>query len=101
MGCQPAGQALQVVHRVLRQVPDSDRGRTLRAHLLSATGRFREAASEFRSLLKKNPTDIDLKLSLAWSLSRMGDLEEARRWLDRAWESAAPMQRRPMRSDVR
>lgn len=82
-------QALEVVNRVLRQVPDSVRGRTLRAHLLSATGHFEESASEFRSLLKKNPSDIDLKLSLAWSLSRIGKLEESRRWLDRAWESVA------------
>jgi len=82
-------QALQVVERVLRQVPDSDRGRTLRAHLLSAVGRYPEAAGGFRSLLKKNPTEIDFKLSLAWALSRMGDLDEARRWLDRAWESVA------------
>ncbi len=82
-------QALQVVNRVLAQVPDSERGRTLRAHLLSATGRYPEAAREFRSLLKKNPTEIDFKLSLAWALSRMGDLDEARRWLDRAWEPLA------------
>ena len=82
-------QALQVVNRVLRQVPDSERGRTLRAHLLSATGRFPEAAKEFRSLLKKNPAEIDFKLSLAWALSRMDDLDEARRWLDRAWEPVA------------
>lgn len=80
-------QALQVVNRVLRQAPDSERGRTLRAHLLSAAGDYPEAVKEFRSLLKKNPTDIDLKLSLAWALSRMGELDEARRWLDRAWES--------------
>ncbi len=82
-------QALQVVNRVLRQVPDSERGRTLEAHLLSEVGRYPEAAKEFRSLLKKNPNDIDFKLSLAWALSRMGDLDEARRWLDRAWESVA------------
>ena len=82
-------QGLQVIDRVLRQVPDSERGRILRAHLLSATGRFQEAAREFRSLLKKNPTEIDFKLSLAWALSRMDDLDEARRWLDRAWEPIA------------
>lgn len=82
-------QALQVVNRVLRQVPDSERGRTLRAHLYSATGRYPEAAREFKSLLKKNPTEIDFKLSLAWALSRMNDLDEARRWLDRAWEPVA------------
>jgi tetratricopeptide (TPR) repeat protein len=88
-------QALQVVNRVLRQVPDSERGRTLKAHLLSALGQYREAAGEFRSLLKKNPTEIDLKLSLAWALSRMDDLEEARRWLDRAWEPVAAVAASP------
>jgi tetratricopeptide (TPR) repeat protein len=82
-------QALQVVDRVLRQVPDSERGRALKAHLLSATGRYPEAVREFKSLLKKNPTEIDFKLSLAWALSRIDDLEEARRWLDRAWEPVA------------
>jgi tetratricopeptide (TPR) repeat protein len=82
-------EGLQVVQRVLRQVPDSERGRTLKAHLLSATGRFDESADLFRSLVKKNPDDVDLKLSLAWALSRAGDLEEARRWLDRGWELVA------------
>ncbi len=82
-------QALQVVNRVLREVPDSVRGRTLRAHLFSAVGNYPEAAKEFRSLLKKNPTEIDLELSLAWALSRMGELDEARRLLDRAWEPVA------------
>jgi predicted Zn-dependent protease len=82
-------QALQVVNRVLRQVPDSQRGRALKAHLLSATGRYPEAAREFKSLLKKNPTEIDFKLSLAWALFRMDDLDEARRWLDRSWEPVA------------
>jgi len=82
-------QALQVVNRVLGEVPDSVRARTLRAHLLSALGNYPEAAKEFRSLLKKNPTEIDLQLSLAWALSRMGELDEARRWLDRAWEPVA------------
>ncbi len=82
-------EALEVVNRVLRQVSDSQRGRALRAHLLSATGRYPEAVREFKSLLKKNPTEIDYKLSLAWALSRMDDLDEARRWLDRAWEPVA------------
>ena len=83
-------QALQVVNRVLRAAPDSERGRTLRAHLLAATGRYGEAVDEFRPLLKKNPDDIDLGLSMAWAVARSGDLEEARRWLDRTWERVAP-----------
>ncbi len=82
-------QALQVVNRVLGEVPDSERARGLRAHLFSAVGNYPEAAKEFRSLLKKNPTEIDFELSLAWALSRMGDLDEARRRLDRAWEPVA------------
>jgi tetratricopeptide (TPR) repeat protein len=82
-------QGLQVVNRVLRQEPDSERGRTLKAHLLSATGRYQEAADEFRALLKKNPGDVELGLSLAWAVARAGDLDEARRWLDRMWERVA------------
>jgi Flp pilus assembly protein TadD len=82
-------QGLQVVNRVLREVPDSERGRTLKAHLLSATGRYEQAATLFRALLKKNPSDIDLKLSIAWAVARSGDLDQARRWLDRTWEQVA------------
>lgn len=80
-------EALKLVDSVLRQVPDSERGRTLKAHLLSAAGHFPEAAAEFRKLAKKNPDDVEIKLSLAWALARMGDIDQARRWLDRAWES--------------
>jgi tetratricopeptide (TPR) repeat protein len=82
-------QALQVVDRVLREVPDSERGRTLKAHLLSAVGRYPEAIRAFRSLLKANPADFDLQMSMAWAVARSGDLDEARRWIDRAWEQAA------------
>ncbi len=82
-------EALPVVERVLRQVPGSERARTLRAHLLSATGRYDEAVVELRRLVKKNPSDTDVELSLAWALARSGKLDEARRWLDRAWEDVA------------
>ncbi|MEE4271239.1 MAG: tetratricopeptide repeat protein [Thermoanaerobaculales bacterium] len=82
-------EALDLVDSVLRKVPDSERARTLKAHLLSAAGQFSEASAEFRRLAKKNPDDVELKLSLAWSLARMGDLDQARRWLDRAWELVA------------
>jgi tetratricopeptide (TPR) repeat protein len=82
-------QALEVVERVLRQVPDSERARTLRAHLLAATGQPAEAATILRPLVKKNPDDLDLKLSLAWALARSGELAESRRWLDRAWETVS------------
>jgi tetratricopeptide (TPR) repeat protein len=79
-------QALQVVERVLRQVPDSEKARTLKAHLLSATGRYPEAVQLLKALLKANPTDLDLELSMAWAVAQTGDHAEARRWIDRAWE---------------
>jgi len=82
-------EALDLVDSVLREVPDSERARTLKAHLLSAAGQYAEASAEFRRLVKKNPDDVELKLSLAWTLARMGDLDQSRRWLDRAWELVA------------
>ncbi|MCU0305649.1 MAG: tetratricopeptide repeat protein [Thermoanaerobaculales bacterium] len=84
-----SARSLEVVDRVLRQAPDSERARVLRAHLLSATGRHAEAIAELKPLVKKNPDDTELKLSLAWALARDGELVEARRWLDRAWEPVA------------
>lgn len=82
-------EASTVVQRVLLKAPDSERARTLQAHLLAATGRSAEAATLYRSLIRKSSDDLDLKLSLAWTLARSGDLDEARRWLDRAWEAVA------------
>jgi predicted Zn-dependent protease len=82
-------ESLEVVERVLRKAPDSERARVLRAHLLSATGRHAEAIDVLRPLVKKSPDDTELKLSLAWALARDGELAEARRWLDRAWEPVA------------
>jgi predicted Zn-dependent protease len=83
------GQSLEVVERVLGQDRSSVPARTLRAHLLTSVGRFDDASAEFRSLLKKNPGDTDLQLAMAWALARQGDIDEARRWLDRAWEPLA------------
>jgi tetratricopeptide (TPR) repeat protein len=78
--------SLETVQRVLARAPDSARAQTLEAHLLSSLGRFDEATTRLRRLLKKNPRDFDLMMAMAWSLSRTGDQEKGREWLDRAWD---------------
>ena len=78
--------SLETVERVLARAPDSVRAQTLEAHLLSSLGRFDEATTRLRRLLKKNPRDFDLMIAMAWSLSRTGDQEKGREWLDRAWD---------------
>jgi tetratricopeptide (TPR) repeat protein len=78
--------SLETVQRVLVRAPDSARAQTLEAHLLSSLGRFDEATTRLRRLLKKNPRDFDLMMAMAWSLSRTGDQEKGREWLDQAWE---------------
>ena len=78
--------SLETVQRVLARAPDSARAQTLEAHLLSSLGRFDEATTRLRRLLKKNPKDFDLMMAMAWSLSRTGDQEKGREWLDQAWE---------------
>ena len=78
--------SLETVQRVLVRAPDSARAQTLEAHLLSSLGRFDEATTRLRRLLKKNPRDFDLIMAMAWSLSRTGDQEKGREWLDQAWE---------------
>ena len=78
--------SLETVQRVLARAPDSARAQTLEAHLLSSLGRFDEATTRLRRLLKKNPRDFDLMMAMAWSLSRTGDQEKGREWLDQAWE---------------
>jgi tetratricopeptide (TPR) repeat protein len=80
--------SLETVQRVLARAPDSARAQTLEAHLLSSLGRYDEAETRLRRLLKKNPGDFDLMIALAWSSSRTGNHEKGREWLDRAWELA-------------
>ena len=77
--------SLDTVERVLAKAPDSERAQVLEAHLLSALGRHPEAVEQLRKLVKKNPDNEDLLLAMAWSTGGMGDLDESRRWLDRAW----------------
>ena len=78
--------SLETVQRVLARAPDSARAQTLEAHLLSSLGRFEEATARLRRLLKKNPRDFDLMMAMAWSLSRTGNQEMGREWLNRAWD---------------
>ncbi len=80
--------SLETVQRVLAKAPDSPRALMLEAHLYSALGRHDEAIDRLQKLVKRSPDDLDLILALAWSLGRTGDMEKARRWLDRAWEQA-------------
>lgn len=78
--------SLETVQRVLAKAPDSPRALMLEAHLYSALGRHSEAIDRLQKLVKKSPDDLDLILALAWSLGRTGDMEKARRWLNRGWE---------------
>jgi Flp pilus assembly protein TadD len=78
-------EALRTVQRVLREASDSPRARTLEAYLLASLGRHREAITAFRSLLRRDRDNLDLLLALAWSTANIGDMDEARRWVERAW----------------
>jgi tetratricopeptide (TPR) repeat protein len=79
-------EALQTVQRVLRQAPDSPRARSLEAYLLAQLGRWDEALVRLRELQRKNRDDLDVLLSLAWVTANTGNHDEARQWIDRAWE---------------
>ncbi|MFC2144491.1 tetratricopeptide repeat protein [Acidobacteriota bacterium] len=78
--------SLETVQRVLARAPDSARAQTLEAHLLSSLGRYDEATTRLQRLLRKNPNDFDLMMAMAWSLSRTGNHEKGREFLDRGWE---------------
>lgn len=80
-------QAMTAVQRVLRVEPTSVRARTMEALLFSSLGRPAEAAAKLRALLKNDRENHDLMLSLAWNLARSGELDEARRWVNRVWEA--------------
>jgi len=84
-GGRPA-EALQTVQRVLRAAPDSPRARDLEAFLLTHLGRWDEATPRLRELQRKDRNNLDVLLALAWSTANTGELDEARQWIERAWE---------------
>lgn len=79
-------EALRTVQRVLLQAPDSPRARSLEAFLLAQLGRWEEAAVRLRELERKDRSNLDILLSLAWTTANTGRWDEARSWIDRAWE---------------
>lgn len=79
-------ESLAVIKRVLRVAPDAPRARALEAFLLSQTGNYEEARVKLKALQRKQRNDVDVLLSLAWATVNTGDLAEARKWIDRAWE---------------
>jgi tetratricopeptide (TPR) repeat protein len=84
-GGRPA-EALQAVQRVLRAAPDSPRARDLEAYLLVQLGRWNEATARLRELERKDRNNLDVLLALAWATANTGNPDEARQWIERAWE---------------
>lgn len=79
-------EALAVVRRVLRLAPDSPRASSLEAYLLSRLGRYQEAADRLRELQRRQRNDVEVLVTLAWVTANLGEIDDARRWIDRAWE---------------
>lgn len=84
-GGRPA-EALQAVQRVLRIAPDSPRALDLEAYLLVQLGRWNEATARLRELERKDRNNLDVLLALAWATANTGKPDEARQWIERAWE---------------
>ena len=78
-------------YRHLEQAPSSIESHLHAANTLTAEGRDREAAGEWREALRLSPGDAQIQTGLTWSLYRTHDLEEAlpllRELLDRQHES--------------
>ncbi len=81
--------SLETVQRVLRADPDAPRARALEAFLLTRLGRYDEAVARLKVMQRKQRDDIDVILSLAWATANTGQMAEARKWIDRAWELVA------------
>jgi tetratricopeptide (TPR) repeat protein len=81
--------ALQTVRRVLARAPDAPQARLLEAHLLSSVGDHEAAVDRLGKLIKEKPREVDLLLAMAWSTGILGESDESRRWLDRAWDVVA------------
>ena len=84
-GGRPA-EALGAVQRVLKVAPDSPRARDLEAYLLVQLGHWDEASARLRELERKDRNNLDVLLALAWATANTGRPDEARQWIERAWE---------------
>ncbi len=78
-------QALPIVKRVLDKDPDSPRAQRFEAIVLSALGRYREAAAVLARLYRKHEDDTDLALELAWAEARGGRVPAARKLVTNLW----------------
>jgi tetratricopeptide (TPR) repeat protein len=78
-------QALRVVRRVLANAPGSIRAQSMEAMLLSGLGRYNEAATRLRDLLRKDDENIELMLQLAWADAGRGEPDDSRTLIERAW----------------
>ena len=79
-------KALALVRRVLASDPDSPRATRMRAFLLAAVGRYREAAAQLQALYRKHRDDTDLGLALAWAEARAGNLPGGRKLVAKLWQ---------------
>jgi tetratricopeptide (TPR) repeat protein len=78
-------QALRVVRRALASSPGSVRALSLEAMLLSGLGRYNEAATRLRDLLRRDSDNLELLLQLAWAEAGRGQADQARDLIERAW----------------
>ncbi len=81
-------KGLPWVRKVLAAQPDSPRAGRIEAILLSALGRYGEAAGRLAVLHRKHPDNTDVALSLAWAWARSGRTDEARKLVAEVWKEA-------------
>jgi tetratricopeptide (TPR) repeat protein len=82
-------QALVALDAPLQQQPENARLLDARGEVLASSGDGARAVAIYRELVKRNPGDLNLLLSYAWSLRLNGEREASSRVLDDVQQRAA------------
>jgi TolB-like protein/cytochrome c-type biogenesis protein CcmH/NrfG len=79
------GQAIELAEAVLAHTPDSLKGLSALGNVYWRTGREAKAIPIYMRLLRINPNQRYIMERIARSYVALVDMEEARRWIDRAY----------------
>lgn len=77
-------QALECAQRLLGLAPDNPTGWIQRSYALHELGRTSEAREKLVEAIRRFPVVSTIPYNLACYACRLGNLDEAREWLDRA-----------------
>lgn len=78
--------AEKTAHDIKKIDEQNYRANSRLAYILFSQARYSEAKSAYEAVLKRYPSDLDMKLGIAWTYLRMGNVKKAKEYFDQVLE---------------